>query len=105
VGTSVKILHVVTLVSPDGAYGGPLRVALNQSAELRRRGHEVHIAAGWRGDMRKPEALDDTAAQLFPIQHVVGSWGHSRKGSVGLFRWLAANVTHFDVVHIHAGRD
>ena len=25
--------------------------------------------------------------------------------SLGLFRWLVANVKHFDVVHVHAGRD
>ena len=101
----MKLLHVVTLVSPDGAYGGPLRVALNQAAELRRRGHDVQIAAGWRGDMRKPKVLDDTPAHLFPIQHIVRSRGHSGMVSVGLFRWLAVNVTDFDVVHIHAGRD
>jgi glycosyltransferase involved in cell wall biosynthesis len=101
----VKILHLVTLVSPDGAYGGPLRVALNQAVELRRRGHEVYIAAGWRGDGKKPESLDGTPAYLFPIQHLVRSRGHSGMVSVGLFQWLAANVNYFDVVHIHAGRD
>jgi glycosyltransferase involved in cell wall biosynthesis len=101
----VKILHVVTLVSPDGAYGGPLRVALNQAVELRRRGHEVHVAAGWRGEGRAPELLDGTPAHLFPIQHVARSRGHSGMVSLGLFRWLVANVKHFDVVHVHAGRD
>ena len=30
----MRILQVVTLLSPDGAFGGPARVALNQSAEL-----------------------------------------------------------------------
>jgi glycosyltransferase involved in cell wall biosynthesis len=55
--------------------------------------------------MLKPELLDDTPAQLFQIQHIVRSRGHSGMVSVGLFGWLAANVAHFDVVHIHAGRD
>ena len=27
-------MHLATLVSPDGAFGGPIRVALNQAAEL-----------------------------------------------------------------------
>ena len=30
----MKILHVVTLVTPDGSFGGPLRVAVNQVRAL-----------------------------------------------------------------------
>jgi hypothetical protein len=41
----MRILQVVTLISPDGAYGGPARVALNPSAELIRRGHDVTLGA------------------------------------------------------------
>jgi glycosyltransferase involved in cell wall biosynthesis len=101
----MRILHLITLVSSDGAYGGPLRVALNQAVELRRRGHDVHIAAGWQGEGRPPESLDGTPAYLFPVQRIVRSRGHAGMASLGLFRWLLSNVSRFDVVHVHAGRD
>ena len=45
----MRILHVVTLVSPDGAFGGPVRVAENLARELRRRGHDVTVAAAASG--------------------------------------------------------
>jgi hypothetical protein len=53
----VRILHVVTLVSPDSAYGGPVRVAENQCTELLSRGHDVHIAAGVRGYESVPDTV------------------------------------------------
>ena len=101
----MKILHLVTLVSPDGAYGGPLRVALNQAVELRRRGHDVHIAAGWRGVGRPPGSLDGVPVHLFPVQQIVRYRGHSGLLSMGLSRWLLHNVQEYELLHIHAGRD
>ena len=56
----MRILHVVTLVSPDGEYGGPVRVATNLSKALRDLGHDVTIAAGTRGFESAPEQLDGT---------------------------------------------
>src|SRR5437867_204758 len=56
--TNMRILQVVTLLSPDGAYGGVARVALNQSAELIGRGHDVTVAAATRGYEVVPEELD-----------------------------------------------
>ncbi len=37
----MRLLHVVTLVSDDGIFGGPPSVAVAQSAELAARGHDV----------------------------------------------------------------
>lgn len=62
----MRILHVVTLLGPDGAYGGPARVALNQSAALIDRGHEVTVAAGTRGFRVTPNRVDGVPVQLFP---------------------------------------
>jgi putative colanic acid biosynthesis acetyltransferase WcaF len=44
----VRILHLVTLLSPDEAFEGPFRVGLNQAVELGSRGHDFRIVAGWR---------------------------------------------------------
>jgi glycosyltransferase involved in cell wall biosynthesis len=101
----VRILHLVTLVSRDGAYGGPVRVAINQTAELRRRGHDVHIAAGWRGEGPVPRTLDGTPAFLFRALPLVPRMRHSGLVSLGLIAWLARNIDRYDVIHIHAGRD
>jgi glycosyltransferase involved in cell wall biosynthesis len=95
----------VTLVSPDGAFGGPIRVALNQAAELRRRGHDVHIAAGWRGQGSPPSTLDGTPARLFRAFRLIRPMGFSGMVSPQLALWLLRNIEDYDVVHVHAGRD
>jgi glycosyltransferase involved in cell wall biosynthesis len=95
----------VTLVSPDGAFGGPIRVALNQSAELRRRGHDVHLAAGWRGQGSPPSTLDGTPAKLFRAFRLIRPMGFSGMVSPRLALWLLMNIEDYDVVHVHAGRD
>jgi glycosyltransferase involved in cell wall biosynthesis len=95
----------VTLVSPDGAFGGPIRVALNQAAELRRRGHDVHLAAGWRGEGSPPSALDGIPAKLFPAFRLIRPMGFSGMVSPGLALWVLRNIGDYDIVHVHAGRD
>jgi glycosyltransferase involved in cell wall biosynthesis len=101
----VRILQLVTLVSPDGAFGGPIRVALNQAAELRRRGHDVHLAAGWRGQGSPPSTLDGTPARLFRAFQLIRPMGFSGMVSPQLVLWLLRNIEHYDVIHVHAGRD
>jgi glycosyltransferase involved in cell wall biosynthesis len=101
----MRILHVVTLVSPDGAFGGPLRVAMNQANELQRRGHEVHIASGWNGVSRPPQQMDRVPAHLFPVRQAVPTKGFTGIFSPKLARWLWTSIGFYDVVHIHAGRD
>jgi glycosyltransferase involved in cell wall biosynthesis len=101
----VRILHLVTLVSPDGAFGGPIRVALNQAAELRRRGHDVHLAAGWRSQGSPPSTLDGTPTRLFRAFELIPPMGFSGMVSPRLLLWLMRNIGDYDVVHVHAGRD
>jgi glycosyltransferase involved in cell wall biosynthesis len=96
---------VVTLVSPDGAFGGPIRVSLNQAAELRRRGHEVHLAAGWCGLEPPPSTLDGTPARLFRAFRLIRPMGFSGMVSPRLALWLLLNIARYDLVHVHAGRD
>jgi glycosyltransferase involved in cell wall biosynthesis len=101
----MRILHLVTLVSPDGAFGGPIRVALNQAAELRRRGHDVHLAAGWHGKGSPPSTLDGTPARLFRAFRLIRPMGFSGMVSPRLALWLLMRIKDYDVVHVHAGRD
>jgi glycosyltransferase involved in cell wall biosynthesis len=101
----MRILHLVTLVSPDGAFGGPTRVALNQAAELRRRGHEVEVAAGWQGDGSPPQSVSGVPLHVFPATQLFPPLGFSGMISPKLIWWLLKNVARYDVLHIHAGRD
>ncbi|UGQ39983.1 glycosyltransferase [Rhodococcus aetherivorans] len=101
----MRILQVVTLLDPDGAYGGPARVALNQSMELIRRGHEVTLGAGARRFPVVPTRLNDVPVKLFTVRTVVPRTGFAGVGAPGLQRWFHRNRTRFDIVHIHFGRD
>ncbi len=101
----MRILQVVALLSPDGAFGGPARVALNQSAELIRQGHQVTLAAATRGFDAPPTEFNGVPLQLFGARTLVPGTGFPGMGSPGLFRWFRANGCDFDIVHIHFGRD
>lgn len=101
----MRILQVVTLLSPDGSYGGPARVALNQSAELIEQGHDVTVAAGTRGYPTPPAELDGIPVRLFTARKLVPRVGFAGVGAPALWRWFGRNRSKFDVVHIHFGRD
>ncbi|MGC0362816.1 glycosyltransferase involved in cell wall biosynthesis [Rhodococcus sp. 27YEA15] len=101
----MKILQVVTLFSPDAAYGGPIRVALNQSRALQDSGHEVTIAAGMRGYDVTPTSEQGIALKLFPARTLIPKIGYAGIGAPAMLRWLRTHLRDFDVVHIHLARD
>lgn len=101
----MRILQVATLISPDGAYGGPVRVALNQSRALQQLGHSVTLAAGSSGFHSPPDKMDDIPLKLFPAQRIAPGLGFAGLTSSGLLRWLNQNVRKYDVVHVHLARD
>lgn len=102
----MRVLHVVTLLSPDGAFGGPVRVAENQASALRHRGHDVRIVSTHRGyDGRPPTVLGDVPLQLFPVRALVPRTGFSGLSSPALLRWLRSQLPAADVVHVHLARD
>ena len=101
----MRIVHVVTLMSKDGAFGGPLRVALNQAKELQARGNDVVLAS------TTLETPDEFTAQiegvpvlLFKAFKLPGL-GFSGLLSVGLWAWLLRNGKRFEIAHVHSGRD
>lgn len=101
----MKILHVVSLVDPEGSFGGPLRVAVNQLAQLRTAGHEVTLAAGVRGFSSLPTEFDSVPLQAFQARTVVPGTGFAGISAPEMLIWLARNARSFDVVHIHLARD
>ncbi|HEY2196155.1 MAG TPA: glycosyltransferase, partial [Mycobacterium sp.] len=101
----MRILQVVTLLSPDGEYGGPARVALNQSAELLSRGHDVLVVGATRGYRDVPTKLNGVPVKVFAARTLLPRTGFAGIGAPQLTRWLRSNWARFDVVHIHFGRD
>jgi glycosyltransferase involved in cell wall biosynthesis len=103
----MRILHVVTLISPDGSFGGPVRVAANLAAELRSRGHEVLLAAGERGygDGGVPAEIDGTPVHAFPVRRLLPTAAFSGMTSPGMLGWLPRAVRGADLVHVHIARD
>lgn len=102
----MRILQVVTYISPDGAYGGPVRVAINQAKALTDLGHEVVVAAAagnFEGPL--PEEFDGIPVRLFAARRVLPRAGFAGMSSPGLIAWLTKVVQDADVVHVHLARD
>lgn len=98
----MKVGHLVAYVSEDGAFGGPIAVALGQARELAKRGHTVSFLAGWDGVVD----LDAQGLQqkLFPVLRPFGSKLTSIV-SPGLFKHIWRSGRDYDLLHIHLGRD
>jgi glycosyltransferase involved in cell wall biosynthesis len=101
----MKVLQVLTLVSPDGAYGGPARVALNQCAALLEAGHEPTLVAGTRGYSVPPQQIDGAPVRLFPVRRVLPRVGYAATRAPEMVGWLKRHGSEFDVMHIHLARD
>ncbi|MEW1931920.1 glycosyltransferase [Rhodococcus sp. NPDC079359] len=101
----MRILHAVTLFSPDGAYGGPVRVALNQASALQDSGHEVTITAGVRGYDPIPTEQEGVPLTLKKARNLVPGVGFAGLAAPTSLTWLRKHRAEFDVVHIHLARD
>ncbi|WP_292709767.1 glycosyltransferase [Microbacterium sp. 67-17] len=96
---------MATLDSPDGAFGGPTRVAHTQCAELARQGHVVDLAVGspregvGQFDGGGYGILRFRARKLAPVG------GFASLVSWPMLRWLRDNVKNYDAIHVHLARD
>ena len=80
-------------------------MALNQSAELIRRGHDVTLAAATRGYRVPPTELGGVPVRLFGARTLLPGTGFAGMGAPGLAKWFHGSGASFDVVHIHFCRD
>jgi glycosyltransferase involved in cell wall biosynthesis len=97
----MRIAHVLTYVSVDGAFGGPVAVADAQTRELARRGHQVQLLAGWDG--AAVVDIPGVNVLLFPTIPIK-PLGFSGLLSPQLGKYLREALPQLDVVHIHLGR-
>lgn len=102
----MKILHIVSLITPTGTYGGPVRVAVQQVKALSDLGHEVTLAAGTSGFGRiVPEMYDGVPVKLFKTMTVIPKTGFAGITSLGLLKWIFKEAKNYDIIHIHLARD
>lgn len=97
----MKIFHVVTYAGTDGAYGGPLSVAMSQVEELRERGHDATVLSCSDDD----RALSHEHLISFPTQRPYRRAGFPVMISSDMVKFLRTNVRPGDVLHIHAARE
>ncbi|WP_455354773.1 glycosyltransferase [Streptomyces sp. SYSU K217416] len=101
----MRIVHVVTVVCDDGAFGGPTSVAVGQLEEFAARGHEVTLLSLWRGRSRAPERIGSVPLRSRPARSVVPGQGFLGLMHPLLVRDMWRTMKDADVVHVHAGRD
>jgi glycosyltransferase involved in cell wall biosynthesis len=101
----MRILHAATLLSPDGAFGGPIRVSLNQAEALRTRGHTVTLAAAERGFATAPDSAEGTPLVLRRARRLVPRTGFGGMCAPDLVTWLIRTRGQFEVAHVHLARD
>jgi glycosyltransferase involved in cell wall biosynthesis len=99
---NLNIAHVVTYVSSDGAFGGPVAVAVAQASELARRGHTVDLIAGWDGEVTLE--IEGVNVLLFPVHRMLPG-GFSGLVAPGLQRHMRVSGNGYDVTHVHLARD
>ncbi|MBW1601129.1 glycosyltransferase [Streptomyces sp. JJ66] len=101
----MRVLHAVTLHAPTGAFGGPVRVALNLSHALRERGHAPRLLALAEGfGATPPTEVEGVPARLYPARRLL-PLGFSGITSPALLASAGRLVRGADVVHVHLARD
>ncbi|WP_328460738.1 glycosyltransferase [Actinoplanes sp. NBC_00393] len=82
-----------------------MTVAIGHCAELRRRGHDVLLSAGWQGSGAPPTQLEGVPARLWPSRSVLPGYRHASLYSVDMHHWIRKHAKDFDVAHLHLARD
>lgn len=102
----MKVLHVVTLHTPNHTFGGPTRVALSLSRGLRERGVDARLVAlGDEFEGPLPTTVEGVPARLYQARHVLPAFEVSGITSPGLLAGARRLVRSADVVHVHLMRD
>lgn len=103
----MKILHVVTLHTPDHAFGGPTRVAFNLSKVQRANGDDARVMA--LGDDfpngELPSHVEGVPVHLFQARHLLPMFEVSGITSAALLRTARRMMRGADLVHVHLMRD
>lgn len=102
----MKILFVTPYFVPAWSYGGPVKVIYDVARQLQQRGHQVTVIT--------TDVLDKKNRHPVPHQVIEGievwyfrnlsnllSYRYNGYFPLGIGRWLAKNISQFDLVHCH----
>ena len=101
----MRIAHIVTYISPDGAFGGPSRVALGQAAALATRGHDVTVYAAAPAALAGERMQDGYTLKTFSARRLLPGGGFAMMRAPQMTGVLRRELPRFDVVHVHLARD
>jgi glycosyltransferase involved in cell wall biosynthesis len=98
----MKVLHVIPAIA--SCYGGPSKVVLDTCRALRSEGIDAEIAttnADGEGNITIPGEAPAIVDGV-PVFYFERQYGWRYKFSWDLTKWLKANVTTYDLLHLHA---
>ncbi len=101
----MRIAHIVTYTSSDGAFGGPTRVALGQAKALADLGHEVTVFAGAPKAEVMDVVQDGYRLRTFPTRRLAPFGGFATLWPAGMLKALRQTSSELDVAHVHLARD
>jgi glycosyltransferase involved in cell wall biosynthesis len=91
----LRVLHVIASMAAEG--GGPPAVCAGLTAALAARAHHVTVAT-----LEEPGHTPVTLDARVELKAFASERGGHYGKSAALDAWLKANVTSFDIVHLHA---
>lgn len=99
-----RVLHVLTLSSRSGEYGGPVRVAREICSELNARGYQTLIFSGsLKGSA--PTVQNGINQMFFPVFPISKRFPISSLFSLEIIKPLIRYIKEADIIHIHFARD
>lgn len=101
-----SVLHVVTLASATGKYGGPFDTASRQVRVSEEMGIESTLLAGFLpGDLPESSSSVGLRTQFIPTRFLWKKLGFTAVGSTRMSVELLRAVRGSDVVHVHTARE
>lgn len=101
----MRIAHIVTYYSSDAAFGGPVRVALNQAEGLAARGHDVTVFAASPPQETGRRFERGYTLRTFKGTRLVPSESFAPMVAPSLQRAITQDVPAADIYHVHLARD
>lgn len=102
----MSVLHVVTLASATGKYGGPFDTAARQISVSETLGITSKLMAGFLpGDLPESVGSDDIATHFVPTRIFLKKLGFMSVGSWRMCVELLREVRAADLIHVHTARE
>lgn len=98
-------MHIASAFTPDNRFGGPTRLALDLTRELRQRGHDAMVLGAAVGYRVVPVEIDGVPVRLVRGVLPPGPLGWAALVAPGLRRVVREEMRDADLVHIHLARD